>query len=102
MSESITPDEAIEEAIKVGAQGISLGLAKELQSERDSLTAEIARQAERMVLLEKVAEAAKDLASDHEIGDGVRDNCLFCKVRDALAELDASKGGRGDDGREDR
>ena len=35
MSERITPDEAIEEALKIGAQGISLGLAKQLQSERD-------------------------------------------------------------------
>lgn len=37
MSEKITPDEAIEFAVKEGAQGISLGLAKALQAERDSL-----------------------------------------------------------------
>jgi hypothetical protein len=43
MSEKITPDEAIEECLRIGAQGISLGLAKQLQAERDSLRAENAR-----------------------------------------------------------
>lgn len=41
MSEQITPDEAIEECLKVGAQGISLGLAKCLQSERNDLRAQL-------------------------------------------------------------
>jgi len=35
MPDFITPDQAIETCLKVGACGISLGLAKELQSERD-------------------------------------------------------------------
>ena len=37
MNDKITPDEAINECLKLGAQGISLGLAKQLQAERDAL-----------------------------------------------------------------
>ncbi len=36
----ITPDEAIAECLNIGAQGISLGLAKQLQAERDALSRE--------------------------------------------------------------
>lgn len=43
MSEQITPDQAIAECLKFGIQGISLGLAKQLQAERDSLRAAIAK-----------------------------------------------------------
>lgn len=41
MSEGITPDEAIAECLKLGAQGISLGLAKQLQAERDALKKQV-------------------------------------------------------------
>lgn len=37
MNETIGPDEAIAYALENGAQGISLGLAKQLQAERNQL-----------------------------------------------------------------
>ena len=40
--DKITTDEAINECLKLGAQGISLGLAKQLQAERDTLRAQLA------------------------------------------------------------
>ena len=42
MSERITPDEAIDAAPKLGALGISLGLAKELRADRDALRSRVA------------------------------------------------------------
>ncbi len=62
MSEYITPDEAIVEALKVGAQGISLGLAKQLQAERDRLRAEVARREKEVAFWKATEDDTKGLA----------------------------------------
>src|SRR4051812_40628290 len=56
MSDRITPDEAIDSCLLLGAQGISLGLAKQLQAERDALRAELAAARE---VVEAAAEYAR-------------------------------------------
>lgn len=77
-----TPDEAIETCIRDGIQGISVGLAKKLQAERDSL---------RAALAEKEKEMREEL--DHWKSEHYRVHCLnqVMLTHDQVNELIAAQ-----------
>ena len=68
----ITPDEAIEACVKEGAHGISLGLARNLQAERNRLIAENAALAALVVEKDKAIESQLAAMIEHHCGPDPR------------------------------
>lgn len=82
MSEFCTPDEAIQIAIENGVAGISLGLAKELQAERDQLRKQLKDMNIALTALEQECPGYQS----HTTGDCFENDvrCIHDRIKEVL------------------